>query len=386
MRKVIFGLTFDVQLSEMPVELGRTVCKILSAYPDALASEATDVELMVIDAKLMEKHLGQLVLGPTPRASFFERGIVWTFGSNRISFGYNIEKNLWKVILISSGRPGELPIWRKALSYEYPNRHDQLMQDLHELVLVPTAILLGRLPIHAAAISLNGGAYLVGGTGGVGKSSTLLKAAGNLGSEQVYFLSDDISILSRQGYVSPNLAWPKIYGYNFRFLGAAKSPLSSVGLLNKLHFYLKKWIQGESAVRRKMNPNEVFRIPGEDFPLRGYRILIRGTAESVSERSISFSEAAQLTFEIISGEYNDFFDFARQASFGIRLSSQYSEIEEIAFALEGFTADSYRTVFERVDLDCRLLTIPVLASRLDTSLELDSLLFTNYLSSISQIR
>jgi len=80
-------------------------------------------------------------------------------------------------------------------------------------MLIPSIYFNKNLaPVHCAGVSDHENrAILIGGTGGVGKTSLEMELCRNYGCS---FINDDISVLDSDGWVYPNLAFPKIYGYN----------------------------------------------------------------------------------------------------------------------------------------------------------------------------
>ena len=79
--------------------------------------------------------------------------------------------------------------------------------------------------IHASGVVLsNGKAILLGGTGGIGKTSLELELCLN---EKASFLTDDIAVIDKEGFLWPNLSFPKIYGYNLAGNKALKRQLLS---------------------------------------------------------------------------------------------------------------------------------------------------------------
>src|SRR5690606_41041284 len=85
----------------------------------------------------------------------------------------------------------------------------------HELALVPAAHWLSDVAVvHASAMAgPSGEVTLIGGTGGVGKTSLMLDLCLRRGFT---FMADDISIVGADGWVHPNLAYRKIYAYHLQ--------------------------------------------------------------------------------------------------------------------------------------------------------------------------
>jgi hypothetical protein len=175
-------------------------------------------------------------------------------------------------------------------------------QILHEFVFVPLCYFFHDIaPILCSSILSGDQAILFGGTGGTGKTSTLLEIGKN---NRIHFLSDDILVVDRD-QVYPNYAFPKIYAYNTegdREMERELLKKSSLG--NKLHWHIKKKLR-PSGVRRRMDPAALYSIKKcENIQVKEYIIFNRGKFDTVSLEKIDHRRAAALTLLIMKPEYS----------------------------------------------------------------------------------
>ena len=101
---------------------------------------------------------------------------------------------------------------RRMADMQYTSREERAGVIFHEWVAGPAAYWAPDMAlVHASSFSDARGVTLIGGTGGTGKTSLALELCRRHGFR---FVADDISFVGEDGHVWPNLAWPKIYGYN----------------------------------------------------------------------------------------------------------------------------------------------------------------------------
>ena len=145
--------------------------------------------------------------------------------------------------------------WR---SIQFASSDEMSGQTLHELALIPSLYFEEELvPIHAAALELpDAGMTLIGGTGGVGKTTMALDLCRTMGAS---FAADDIAVVDGRGNVHPNLAYPKIYAYNLR--GDPELRASVLGSASRADRAQWRWRQrrvGPAGVRRRVSPRMLF--------------------------------------------------------------------------------------------------------------------------------
>ena len=184
---------------------------------------------------------------------------------------------------------------------------ERIGQILFENVLVPSVYFNPKLaPVHSAAVSVRGeGAVLLGGTGGVGKTSLEME----LCLQPDYaFVSDDISILDKDGFVYPNLSYPKIYGYNLESKDEVRDILfSQMKLHDRMAWKLKHRLFGASGVRRKISPETLYQdVINQKIAIDRYFILLKTDVEEIELHQLTAEEAANATLQVMKTEYAQF--------------------------------------------------------------------------------
>ena len=200
-------------------------------------------------------------------------------------------------------RGGLIGALKRVWHMEFPTLFDHIVQIVHELVLIPSTYMHHDLALlHAACITRNGKAALFSGTGGVGKSSTMLHLAKN---KSFQFCSDDICAISSSATVFPNLAWPKIYGYNVSNKKTKDVVFNSIGLASKLHFYLKS--AAKMPVRRKVSPLALYQhLLKDQANISSLTFLKREKCDSPRIEEISLACARDMSISIMETEYGVF--------------------------------------------------------------------------------
>jgi hypothetical protein len=199
-------------------------------------------------------------------------------------------------------------ILRKCMSMQFTSHKEAIGQWIHEHVLVPYAFTNDHLSlVHASAVRSNTGkTFLFGGTGGVGKTSleiTLCK------DHKAAFISDDICVINDQGEVSPNLAYPKVYAYNIQGDQKTKDLIfKNRSLPDKLHYFLHS-LRGKQFTRRRISPKDFYGdVVNSKIQLDAFLILFRCETDKISFEQITAEKASKLNRQVISREYNVFFD------------------------------------------------------------------------------
>ncbi|MEO0557126.1 MAG: hypothetical protein AAF170_02965 [Bacteroidota bacterium] len=191
---------------------------------------------------------------------------------------------------------------RRLADSQFTDRTERIGVMYHETVLIPAAALdPDRAPLHASGLQApNGDVTLFGGTGGVGKTSLELHL-GHLSGHR--FLADDVAVLDRQGFVYPNLAYPKIYGYNAPPGSALrKSVVASRRPLDRAHWSLHG-LRGPDRVRRRMPPDRLFSGTSSDGgPLHRYVLLAREARPELVIEPITNTDAARMSTAILAAE------------------------------------------------------------------------------------
>jgi len=199
---------------------------------------------------------------------------------------------------------------RKLLGRQYSHPVEETGQYFHELVLIPSLMLFfseSIAPVHASALQApSGGALMLCGTGGVGKTSLGLQ----LGWAHGYrFLADDITLLNADGLVWPNLAYPKIYGYNLvDDPGLQRVVFQGRGIVDRLAWVARKSVRSPAGVRRRISPATLFPAGVAD-PARLERVvfLFRQAVEAPVLEALSLEAAIQMAVRVLHTEYSSAF-------------------------------------------------------------------------------
>lgn len=207
-------------------------------------------------------------------------------------------------------------------------------QVFHELILVPLIFLFkGYSLIHASSIiSSKDKLIAFGGTGGVGKTSLELELCKN---HNATFVSDDILPLDINGNAYPNLAYPKIYGYNVAGDETLKSEMiPNVFSLNNLHWKLRSKLFGLNKVRRRLSPITFYgRAINKPSKINAFVLLYRCQTSSLQLEKIDSQTVAYSNMLVISTEYPIFLNHILWHEYNSKLGSRtetvsYSEYQK----------------------------------------------------------
>ncbi|MGI8659225.1 MAG: hypothetical protein ACR2K4_10750 [Candidatus Limnocylindria bacterium] len=249
--------------------------------------------------------------------------------------------------------------WR---SIQFAAQEEAVGQLFHELAAVPALYFDGdRLPLHASAFDVPGaGMTLIGGTGGVGKTTLALDLC--LRHDAV-FAADDVAVVGTDGLVHPNLAYPKIYAYNVQDDEALeKRVLGTASRLEQLQWKWRLRRRGPSQVRRRVSPMVLYgRVAPSPSPARRYFILVREHRAGFGSDAISARIAADMSGSILRAEYDTFHRHLEWHAFNavaagmtprIRVDEHFAHLRELASAILD-------------DVDCRIIRVPMNLSHAD---------------------
>jgi hypothetical protein len=192
-------------------------------------------------------------------------------------------------------------------SMEYTSKAEMIGQICFEWFLVPSVYFdEHKCLLHAAGfVTDQGEGILVGGTGGVGKTTIELALCFN-GSYQ--FLCDDIGVVGKDGQVYPNLAFPKIYGYNMENNPVLKAHVfKDRSLLDRGSWAYRYFAKGPKKVRRKISPKKIFKGYASDpVPFAKYAILLRENRDDIQVADIDKETAIDMSIDVMLTEYSHF--------------------------------------------------------------------------------
>jgi len=259
--------------------VGDVLTRETASYPRLSAGEAADIVI---------RMLGDKDADPTPVRAMnpsIHREYADGFRADWPYFSATWRRSPESVAVDMRVRRRFQSWYRKLRNAEFHSPEQDIGKFLHELVLVGTAQMFFSnrlLFLHGSGLTdPDGRGVVIGGTGGVGKTSLALE----LGRRADYrFLADDLVGVGAEGTVYYNGSWPKIYAYNT----AGDRDLEQAILrghtsANRLHWRLLK--RFPSRVRRAVEPGSLFGEPSESAPLRRLYLVFR---TDVADISVSF--------------------------------------------------------------------------------------------------
>jgi hypothetical protein len=306
----IFGKSIRFHFNDPEDAFYRNLSMQLELYQ----KESTDIPASLIVHINIPKFEERFeILGVNPKThSEIKDGFIADFGQYKTAM-YMKDGVLHADLNIPCNKGAAHSYVNKFLSnIEFSSRHEMVGQICFESILVPSMYFDNdKCLIHSAGFSdANRMGILVGGTGGVGKTSMEL----SLCTEGEYkFLCDDIAVVSNDGNIHPNLAFPKIYGYNMEDNDVLKAKVfKQRSLIDKAAFKFRYYLKGPDKVRRKMSPKELFAgYENAPVPLGKYFILVKERRPSIECLAVDKKVAARMTVEIMSAEYWRFHNHLR---------------------------------------------------------------------------
>lgn len=184
---------------------------------------------------------------------------------------------------------------QRLASNQFTIREEYIGQVFHENVLLPAYTKLKEvLLIHGAAFAVEGKTVLVGGQGGVGKTSIELKMCYH---QKGAFIADDMAVI-HNGMIAPNLSFPKIYSYNLKGEIQIRNKIfESFSIWQRIHWHLFPLIFKKNP-RVRINPYDYYNV-GKENKLDYYLIIERVAEESVFEQQILEVEKAEAISSLI---------------------------------------------------------------------------------------
>lgn len=341
----IFGCTVDV---EFDGSLASSVlADELAVYPSGEASGA-DVRVkygVERPVRGLRNPASHTELDRGFRAHYGRVVVDYTFSNSRVTeAAFEIEDD-----------DSSLRRWgRRFANMQYASLGERAGQVFHELVMVPVAHTDPRLILlHASALQHPvGGMVAIGGTGGVGKTSLELELCRKHG---YVFAADDIVAVNVDGMVWPNLAYPKIYGYNVGGDGSLRVQLMrGRSILDQFHWTVRSRID-PSGVRRRIAPAQLYgtycRSPS---PLSAYVFISREDRSDVCVESATPDAMAEMSVHVMQSEYAAFYRHLHYHAVNRVLTGRGP-----AIVLEDLFARWYeqaRSVLRGVD--CRIVRAP----------------------------
>ena len=344
----LFGINFNLELTNSFYK--KTLLKELNIYKN---NDSKTNLLITDDWSSFDYEL----ISQNPKQHYFYKNVFFIEDKlSNIAFVFNDERKLKKVYFkINYAKSRSRRIIRKWFNMQFTNRIENVGQIFHENVLIPLSFFYKNLtPIHAAGISINEISYLLGGTGGVGKTTIELEQCFR---NKYTFITDDIAVVNNKGEVYLNNNHPKIYGYNLVGNPLLRKKLfKNTTLLNKIHWNLHKKIFGLNKVRRKTSPKDVFQnVLNKKQELNNYFILSKHTISKIEKEKLTKEQAIEMTISILFTEYQYFFNHIYWHEFNA-LSNNSKPLTSVKEIKEQWT-ENLTTVFNNVEIT--LVKIPI---------------------------
>lgn len=297
----IFGSSVRVSIDGSPT--GALLRRELGLYPAGSPDEICDLEIVQGEVPRPDRAL----MNPAIHSEL-QDGFIAQFGPATVQWQFDEQWDLRRVRFELTGTRASAR-WqrlRRIRSMQFTAAGEDAGQVFHELVLVPSAYFMrDRFLLHASALQApNGDVTLIGGTGGVGKTSLELEFCRGRGYA---FVADDVVAVDHTGHVWPNLAFPKIYGYNLEGDDdLSRSVLAGRGLEDRVHWHLHAR-RGLHRVRRRVSPADLYgRYSESGGPLRKYVFISREIREDFHVEAVNAETMIALSMPVMRSEYEVF--------------------------------------------------------------------------------
>lgn len=344
MNKRVFGYNVTINLNGYCMEL----VEELSHYPDIATNRDNLKTLQIdfvnyVDEKCLSSNPSIFILyedGFSMNLDYAEiRWVLNDLDRGSIKVSFKVKNNTEHLIKKNVKR-------FRSIGYEiFPENIGQI---LHELVFVPaTFIFHDKIIIHGSCLynKVNDKSIVFGGTGGVGKTATILSLAK---SDEWLFLSDDIVVVDKAGVIYPNYAYPKIYAYNT--LGHEQLEnklLSQMNFLDKAQWVYRKK-RNSSSVRRRIAPSTLYDTFYQEVQLTSNLFIFRGDFQSeINIEKIDNTKSAELEEAIILPEYEAFFRYLRWYSYNLKVMGKIGYSNSDKFFID--YKKNYQDVFSLND-------------------------------------
>lgn len=299
MIKKIFGKNVKFTLNDDRVK--DILLNELSLYLD---SKDSDIDAEIIFVKKIAEQDEAEYISPSIHVTY-NNGFLADYSGCKILYK---NENILKIYV----QVPETSMLIKFISVDFNTAIETVGTILHELVLVPMTYFFDDITIvHASSFKNNitNEVYLIGGTGGVGKTSLELLYCKK---DNYSFISDDIAVIDNKGNVYPNLSYPKIYAYNVaEDKEFEKVVLSNDSLMGKIQWNFIRKTRGDKRVRRRLSPVKLYNdIEKDKSNINNYIILTRNNMiDKINlDENISTENIVQATLDVIYNEYSAFHD------------------------------------------------------------------------------
>lgn len=292
MRKDIFGKSVLFSLDQ--TKFSERLKKELSLYKN---SKKTNEIVIKINEKERKNYIAQntntnYIYKNALKIDYKPVGIYISKKKEKLEIDLNVKE--------TENKKNIKNIIKKYRNMQCSTTNEDAGKILHEWVLYMFPYIFKDIaPVHCSGFEKDGEATLIGGTGGIGKTTILLSIA----DTKVNFINDDIAMITRDGKVYPNYAFPKIYAYNTKDnKELEKLLLDRKKINNKIHWHIKKSIDPKS-VRRRINPTLIYnKTEKEIILLKRYFILARVNTNKIKVKKLDLDRSVEITKNIMMAE------------------------------------------------------------------------------------
>lgn len=293
MRKEIFGKIMEIRFNDS--EFSEVLKKELSIYPDS--TEEIETTVKIVDEMPFHKCIYN-----NPRDFFeLEDSIIFGVGNTFVRW-YKYDKSKVDFMQIKNQQNGLIKALYKFKDIQFDSLPQKSGMLFHELAIVPYIYQLEKYSlIHSSAFAKGNKVFILGGTGGTGKTSLSMKLCRQ---DDFSFIADDILPITGEK-IFPNYAYPKIYAYNTDGSKEIENEiLKNESIMSKLQWEFMKKISAV-RVRRRVNPVDFYHTQNAkaDYLDINYIILARGNFDAVQLEEIDDIDlVSKISLEIIKSE------------------------------------------------------------------------------------
>lgn len=308
MNKKIFGYDFNIEFNGICENL----MSELQFYPDI---KTKDRNLNKVNLRFIDYEDKEFLSSNPSLIKLYKSGFSLNYDYGEIHWDLSeLDNNILNVSLRVKHRKSNL--LRKGVSrfrsMGYETFPENIGQIVHELVFIPTTFFFqDKVIIHGSCLYNKkfNKSIIFGGTGGVGKTSSLLELGKN---NDWVFLSDDMVVVDEEGFIYPNYAFPKVYAYNtIDDKSLEKNILYNLSFFNKMQWKFKK-IKNKASVRRRISPDNLYNTCQIETKLNKNLFLFRGNfTDNIKLEKIDNVRSAELEEKIIIPEYESIYKYIR---------------------------------------------------------------------------
>lgn len=293
----IFCFCLDDDLKQNAID---SLCEQLEYYPTSDIETEADVYVSIKN-RMCHNILSRL----SSDHDEIENGFVVHYLKWSVSYQKKSKKIYCEIELREEKNP-ILHFLKKLNNIEFLSVNERLRQIINENVLLPAIYFFDNIAIlHSAAVAdKNKSAIMVGGSGGIGKTSMSLRLCR---TKDYIFAADDMCVIDSKANLYPNLAFPKIYAYNIRNDNCLQSLVrSNLSNVKRLLWQFKKSVLGADRVRISLSPEKLHgRYYAETVKVSDYYMLNQNS-DTFDFETIEKQKAVKISLDIMDVEYKVF--------------------------------------------------------------------------------